>query len=210
MRPLFAACALALLAPASVIAQKEAPPAGGTPKSFQVPPRRTFALPNGMAVSLVPYGNVPKATIRLVVQAGRVNEAADQVWLSDLMARLMQEGTATRSAEEIARAAAGMGGALEVSTGANVTTIGGEVLSEHGPKMVGLIADVARHPRFPASELPRLKTDLLRELSIEESTAADRVREVPGGALPEPPIWPSLPDRGDAARVHDGAGARVL
>ena len=76
--------------------QKETPPAGGTPKPFTLPKRDTFILKNGMKVTLVPYGSVPKVTVTAAVRAGSLNEGAEQVWLSDITGRMLKEGTATR------------------------------------------------------------------------------------------------------------------
>ena len=53
------------------LAQKEAPPAPGTPKDFRLPPRKTFTLANGMRVSLVHYGVVPKVAVNLDLATGR-------------------------------------------------------------------------------------------------------------------------------------------
>jgi len=39
-------------------ARKEAPPKPGVAKNFRVPPRRNFTLPNGLQVTLVPFGRV--------------------------------------------------------------------------------------------------------------------------------------------------------
>jgi predicted Zn-dependent peptidase len=63
-----------------------------------------------------------------------------------------------------------MGGSLEIAVGADTTEIATDVLSEFGPEAVALVADVARNPKFPDSELARLKADKLRELSIARST----------------------------------------
>lgn len=62
-----------------------------------------------------------------------------------------------------------MGGAVEVNVGEDRTEIAADVLSEFGPEAVRLVADVAQNPKFPESELARLKTDKLRELSIAKS-----------------------------------------
>ncbi|HET9472133.1 MAG TPA: pitrilysin family protein, partial [Usitatibacter sp.] len=149
--------------------EKQAPPAPGEPKGFSVPAPKRFTLDNGVAVSLVPYGTIPKVSVRVALRAGNGNEGANEVWLADLMGDLLSEGTATRTASKIAEGAARMGGSLDVTVGADQTEIGGDVLSEFGPEMVGLVADVARNPKFPESELPRLKSDRLRQLSIAKS-----------------------------------------
>ena len=95
-----------------------------------------------------------------------MDEAADQVWLSTMTSHLLEEGTATKSATEIALAAAQMGGSLDVSVNQEQTEISGEVLEEFGPEMVKLIADIAQNPKLPESEMPRLKADMQRTLSV--------------------------------------------
>ncbi|HYR29866.1 MAG TPA: pitrilysin family protein [Thermoanaerobaculia bacterium] len=161
--------AIALFTTAA-FAQKQAPPPAGTPKAFAVPEIRRVDLPNGMKVRFVPYGSVPKATVRLVVQTGNADEAANEIWLSDLAASLIEQGTATRGPEQIAREVALMGGSLDVRTTTNQIIVESDVFSESAPAAVNLIADVVRNPRFPESELARLKDDLLRNLSIQRST----------------------------------------
>jgi zinc protease len=175
---------LALLAAALTVAlvpaaraDKQAPPAPAAPKGFSVPRPKTFTLDNGMAVTLVHYGTVPKVSIRLAILTGNVNEAANQVWLADLVGDMLQEGTATRTASQIAETVARMGGALEVTVDENRTEIGGDVLSESGPEMVALVADVARHPKFPESEVARLKGDRQRQLSIALSQPQPMARQ---------------------------------
>ena len=148
---------------------KETPPQGPPPKPFHLPATTDFTLPNGMQVTIVPYGTVPKVAVRLLVGAGAIHESAGQVWLSKLNAALMKEGTRTRSAEQVAREAAEMGGQVEIDAAHDFTSVGGVVLSDFGPKFVALLADVLIAPSLPASELPRLKADLVRELSIDKS-----------------------------------------
>ncbi|HWY70695.1 MAG TPA: pitrilysin family protein [Terriglobales bacterium] len=149
--------------------KKQSPPPGSAPKPFHVPQPERFALPNGLQVTLVPYGAIPKVEISLSVRAGNLNEAENQVWLSDLTTTLMKEGTTSRSAQQVAQEAASMGGSVDVSTGVDITHVSGDVLSEYGPKMVALLADVAMHPLLPASEIDRLKKDQLRSLAIQKS-----------------------------------------
>lgn len=171
------AIALLLTATSLFAQQKQTPPAPGTPRNFSIPAIRRFDLPNGLKVRFVPYGEVPKATIRLVTQTGNVDEQPTEVWLADLTADMMQQGTATRSAEQIAQEAALMGGSVDVTVGVNQTTIGSDVFSESAAAAVALIADIARNPRFPATELERLKADRLRTLSIQRSTPGSLAAE---------------------------------
>jgi zinc protease len=150
-------------------ARVEAPPQPGPPRDFKVPSSTKLTLPNGMQVTLIPFGSLPKVTVELVVRTGKIDEAADQVWLANLTSMLMEEGTTSRSAEEISLAAARMGGQLDIDVDFDTTEIGGDVLSEFGPEMVKLVADVAQRPTLPEAEVPRLRADLLRALSTAKA-----------------------------------------
>ena len=149
--------------------KKQSPPPGSVPKPFLVPQTEKLTLPNGLQATLVPYGAVPKVQITLSLRVGNLNEAENQIWLADLLASLVKEGTTSRSAQQVAQEAASMGGSVDVNVGADLTHIAADVLSEYGPKMVGLLADVAMHPLLPASEIDRLKKDQLRNLTIQKS-----------------------------------------
>ncbi len=185
----------ALAAAAPLLAQKQAPPEPGKPKGFSVPAPHKFTLENGMAVTLVEYGTLPKVTVRLAVRTGNIDEKAGEVWLSDVMGDLLSQGTETRSAAQIAEAAARMGGELSVNVGEDRTDLSGDVLSEFGPEMAALIADVAIHPKFPESELARLKGDRQRQLSIAKSQpqqmASERFRALLYGDHPYGRLFPT-------------------
>jgi zinc protease len=186
---------LALAAAAPLFAQKQAPPEAGKPKGFSVPAPHRFTLDNGMAVTLVEYGTLPKVTVRLAVRTGNIDEKAGEVWLSDVMGDLLSQGTETRTAAQIAEAAARMGGEVNVSVGEDRTDLSGDVLSEFGPEMATLIADVAMHPKFPESELSRLKGDRQRQLSIAKSQpqqmASEKFRALLYGDHPYGRLFPS-------------------
>ncbi len=163
--------AMPVLAQKQAAQAKQAPPAPGTPKDFRVPARRTFQLPNGMKVSLTHYGMIPKVFVRLAVRGGHQLEKPNEVALADLMSDMMQEGTTTRNAEQLALEVASMGGTLSVFPGPDRTNITGEVLGERAADLVAVVADVARRPAFPESEFARVKQTRLRNLSIARSQA---------------------------------------
>lgn len=157
--------------------QKELPPEGGPPKPFHLAKTDDFTLANGMKVTLVPYGIVPRVAVRAFVSAGGVNEGANQVWLSRLTGRLLKEGTKSLSGEQVAQQAADTGGQLEIEAGVEDTSVGGVVLSDHAAKFIALVADVLQNALLPASEVPRLKADLVRELAIARSQPDPLARE---------------------------------
>ena len=171
------------------------PPKPGTPKDFRVPEPKRFTLDNGLQVSLVEWGNIPKARVSLVIRTGNAFEAADEVWLADLTGDLMREGTATRNGTQLSREAARMGGSLNVSVGGDTTSIGGEVLTDFAPQFAALVADVVRNPAFPESELARLKANMARNLAVTlsqpQQLALQKFRSVLYGDHPYGRVFPS-------------------
>jgi predicted Zn-dependent peptidase len=157
--------------------QKEQPPAGGPPKPFHLAQTEDFTLENGMKVTLVPYGIVPRVAVRAYVDTGAINEAANQVWLCRLTGLLMKEGTKTRSAQQVADQAADAGSELDIEPGVDATSIGGVALSDHVAPFIELVADVLQNPSLPAGEVPRLKADLARELAVAKTQPNELARE---------------------------------
>ena len=157
------------LAGGGTMAQKQAPPEGGPAKAFTVPANETYTLPNGMKVTLVPYGIIPKVTVSVAVDAGTINEGMSHVGVAGLTADLMKEGTQTLTAEQLADATARMGSTLDVTAGADQTIAGLDVLSEFGPDALRILAEVLEHPRLPESEVERLKKDALRQVAVRSS-----------------------------------------
>jgi predicted Zn-dependent peptidase len=175
--------------------KKQAPPPGSAPKPFKVPARERFTLPNGMRVSLVPYGTMPKVMVSARVRAGGLNEPADKISVAQFVSQIIKEGTKTRSAEQIASEAASMGGVVDTGAGADQSTVSIDVLSEFAPKAVALIADVTQNPAFPPADFERIRGDQLRETEIARSRpqtiANERFRKVLYGDHPYSHILPT-------------------
>jgi len=181
IRQLLAAFAAASLVAAPIAATAQdfpaTMPSSGTPKPFTLPAAETYTLPNGLKVTLLHYGNIPKVAVGLRVLAGTLNQGED-IWLPVLSGQLMREGSAGHPAAEIARMAAGMGGELGIGSGQHETTFNLYVLQERAADAVRLVGDVARHPDFPQSELARVLGGLQRNLAVAKTqpgTAADVV-----------------------------------
>ena len=193
-----AALALGTLATPAA-AQRETPPPPTEARPFTLPEVTTYALPNGLQVTTVPYGRVPKVTIIAAVRSGNINEDGD-TWLADMTTELMQKGADGLDASGLAEKAAAMGGSLSVSTGLDMTTASMDVLSESAPDAVALIASVLRRPDFPAAELDKVRADLMRNLSISRSAPGPIANEAYAALLyPGHPYGRTLPTQAQLA-----------
>src|ERR1700735_2863884 len=90
---------LAGLVASPMMAQKQTPPVGGAPKAFTVPAHETYALADGMKVTLVPYGNIPKVTVSLALLGGNIDEVKEQLGVADITGELLKEGTTSLSSK---------------------------------------------------------------------------------------------------------------
>lgn len=169
-------------APAQPEKKRQHAPEGTAPKAFKVPATVDFNLPNGMKVTMVQYGKVPKLNIVAQVRTGNIDEAADQVWLADFTGELMKEGTRSLGAKEVAQRAASMGGAVTVTVGPDQTSVAADGLSEYAPDIVKLLADVIQNPLLPSSEVARIQGDLVRRMKVQlsrpQTMALERFRQV--------------------------------
>ncbi|HZJ54924.1 MAG TPA: pitrilysin family protein [Myxococcaceae bacterium] len=170
--------AVALLATGLATAAPEAPPTPGPTPPFELPSTTVFTLKNGLKVTLVSYGAVPKTNVSLAVRVGNVDEAAHQTGLADLMGKLLLQGTTKKSAVQVAEAAASLGGPLEVKVREDETSLDIECLGDSTVDAIRLVAEVARTPAFPTAELARLRGDLLREVAILRSQPQPLAEEV--------------------------------
>ena len=110
---LIALAAIAMQVPAPLASAQALPkPAIGPERAFAPPPRVERTLANGLRVIAVRYPTVPKVTALLTIQSGLAVDPADKAGLAQLVADAAQEGTATRSSEQIKRDVFAIGAAL--------------------------------------------------------------------------------------------------
>ena len=175
--------------------QKETPPEGTAPKDFILPKKEVITLENGLKLVMIPYGSIPKSTIRVSIETGNIHEKDNEVWLSDLMADLLQEGSTNFNSKQIANKMAGMGGNLNVGVSPHHTSFNCSVLYEFTPEALNLIADVIQNPSWPESEVERLKNNMKRDLNVRLSRPqAQASRDFFAHLYPEHPYGKVYPE----------------
>jgi zinc protease len=161
--------AIALLA-LPLLAEQKTPPPPAPPKETQWPKIDERKLDNGLTVVLVPLPNVPKITARLAFPADRAAEGATHPGVAQLAARVLTEGTATRSSKQLRDELRAIGGSINAGTDQDNTTLTGDALSEMAPKFFELLADVARHPAFPAAEVDLARNNFAEEINEQHAS----------------------------------------
>ncbi|MGB7622447.1 MAG: pitrilysin family protein [Terriglobia bacterium] len=131
-------------------------------------------LPNGLTLLVCERHNTSTISIEVSLLAGSRFEADAQAGLASLTGRLLTEGTASRSAEDLALAIESVGGSLDSGTGTEGAVVSASTLSRDFGLGLELSADVLLHPAF---ENDRVLHE--REKTISEiRSAKDRPRTV--------------------------------
>ncbi|GAB3409115.1 insulinase family protein [Massilia agilis] len=157
-------------------------PAYAKDKPLPVPHIGKKTLANGLTVWVVPREGLPRVDFVLAVRgAGFAADDKDHPGFANLMAGLLNEGSAKRDSRAIAEAAQGMGGSVAASAAVDGIVVSANALASHAAEMAALLAEVARVPAFPAKEVQLAKANALQALRVAETQPrfrADRALSV--------------------------------
>ncbi|MCC6829374.1 MAG: insulinase family protein [Novosphingobium sp.] len=127
-------------------------------------------LSNGIPVALARRTAVPKVIINLGFDAGFSADALDKPGTQSLMLEMLDEGTTTRDATEIAEQQERLGASIGTGGGLDTSSITLSTLTANLAPSLALMADVARNPAFAPGEVARVKDQQLAELAQTLST----------------------------------------
>ena len=131
-------------------------PASGAPVTLRIPAIQMRTLKNGIKVAVLEQHELPLVAVRVVVDAAPTLDPSGKEGVSALTAAMLSEGTATRSADQLAEAFADLGNRV---TPSGFTTVVPNVDSS-----MALLSDMLLHPAFPAASLERLRQNNLATL----------------------------------------------
>ncbi len=140
--------------------------------SFKMPPVHEATLPNGLSVVLVEDARFPLVSMRLSVQAGSKFDPQGLPGLAGIVARLVTQGTTTRSFRDLAEKLTSIGATLNGQTSPDIFTLGGSVLAENTAPLLDLMADVALNANFPENEVALRKQNAKQTLLAKRSQPA--------------------------------------
>ena len=144
----------------------ERPPRPLAPRDVKFPPYEVRTLPNGLQVIAVSHHEQPAVSIRLIVRAGAAQDPENRPGLAALAATLLDQGTTTKSAEQVAQAIDSIGGALGAGAGSDLTFINAAVLRDSLSVGLDLVADVARNPAFAPEEIERQRQQMVSAMKV--------------------------------------------
>ena len=149
-----------------------------------------FVMPNGLTVLVQEQHALPIVQIHALIKAGAAHDPSDKAGLANLVAGLLDEGTTTRSANQIGEQIEFVGGALQAKAGEDFTTASARILKKDIELGFELLADILLHPAFAEHEVERVRSQILGEIQSEK----DDPGQVAGKAFKQV-VFPSHPYR---------------
>lgn len=152
------------------------------PTSSRAVPRirihgETLHLKNGLKVLVLSDASTPSFVAELLAPSGSRYETDAKAGRSALLGRMLSEGTASRSAQELALGAERIGAKLETSAGYRFVRVAVEALTADLDLGLELIADIAQRSSLPRAELldrRREQLSLLTQLEDESRAVGQR------------------------------------
>ena len=162
--------------------RKQVPKAGPAPK-IDLPGGTSFTLANGLTVIHHYNPALPIISAELVLRSGEDANPIDKSGLASYTAHLLEEGTATRSAPQVADDIAQLGAFFATASAPDSSRASLLSLKANFPKALDVLADVVLHPAFPEAEVERQRASRLGELSQQREVAQAVASVAAAGAL---------------------------
>lgn len=137
-------------------------------------------LSNGFTLLAKENPMSPAVVAALSLPAGPAAERNGERGLSHFVARLLERGTARRSAQAIAESIDERGAALDTDVDQETVELTLETLLEDLPRLLPLLAELMREPSFREEEIERVRGEILTQLREDQddtqAVAEDTVR----------------------------------
>jgi zinc protease len=158
-------------------------PKPGPARELQVATPASATLPNGLTLILNQRPGVPIVAANLVLKTGSDANPANKPGLANFVAAMLDEGTATRNALQLADDVSVLGASLTTNSSMDATTLAARSLAKNFPALLDLMADITLRPAFPTEEIERQRAARLGQLVQQRDNPAAVAGNVVNAAL---------------------------
>ncbi|MBI5646954.1 MAG: insulinase family protein [Ignavibacteriae bacterium] len=157
---------------------RSAPPAIAAVAPYAPPAVKTATLPNGLEIVVSERHDLPLVNAQLLIKSGNLLETADNAGETSMTAAMLDEGTAKRSALQIADDQARLGSRVSVGGGKQGSAVSLTSTKAKLDATFDIMADIVLNPAFPKDEFERqrkLAIDAVKRQKSNPGAVADRV-----------------------------------
>lgn len=155
------------LASPGIAAAQDGPPEPLPLDDIPFPAFEERLLSNGADLIVVPHDEQPYVTVNLVVRAGNAADPRNRAGVAAMVASLLNKGTDSRTALEIADATDHIGANLSAAAGDDWTSVVLGVVTSHLDAGLALLGDIVVNPSFPEEEIDQYRQQTVTGLQVQ-------------------------------------------
>src|ERR1017187_5944495 len=166
-------------------------------------------LSNGVRVITEAMSHVRSISVGVWIATGSRRETPRQTGISHFIEHMLFKGTASRSAEDIARSVDSIGGNLDAYTAKELVCFNTKVLDQHLSLAFDVLADLVLHPRFDEEDIEKEKGVGLEEIKMEADSPDFLVHEIfSSNFWKDPPLGRPILGTNETVKAFDRAAIR--
>ncbi|MFI5253103.1 MAG: M16 family metallopeptidase [Bacteroidota bacterium] len=153
-------------------------PVPGADPSVQVPSMWKEKTANEIPVYGIVYNELPIAQFSIILKGGMILDLPDKIGTAYLTARLMNEGTRSKTPIELREAIDDLGANISISANEEATTLTGSCLAGKLSETMAIAKEILLEPRWDEKEFGLAKTQTIEQLKRSErqpTTISSRV-----------------------------------
>ena len=144
----------------------ESPPPPLLARDVKFPDYELRRLDNGLQVVFVSAHEQPVVNVRLLIRAGTATDPTEKPGLAALATQMLDQGTTSRTAQQIANTIDNIGGGLSVGAGSDLSFVNILVMKDSFDLALEMVSDIARNPAYLPEEIDRQRQQLLSGMQV--------------------------------------------
>lgn len=152
-------------------------PAYGTSPALNIPTVWEASLDSGLKVYGIENDEVPLVQFQLSFEGGLLLENPNKVGVSNLLARLMTKGTATKTTAQLEEAIESLGASINVFATDESVIVSGNTLAKNYKATIALVEEILLQPRWDREEFnlikESVKTQIIQQRANPNSIAGN-------------------------------------
>ncbi len=159
---------VSVFAPTQFQADRRKFPDAGEAIALDLPTVEETTLDNGITVFFAKRDAVPTVRVTMSFDSGYASDPKEQAGLTNMMTNLMDEGTTSLNANQLAEAMERFGANLNVGANLDRTTASLTTVNVNLGGSLDLLADIIKNPSFNERDLERVRAQTLNRIKSEE------------------------------------------
>ncbi|MCK0070775.1 insulinase family protein [Kordiimonas sp. 5E331] len=144
------------------------PPYGETPV-VKAPTLWEAGMDNGLKVYGIEDREIPVVQFDLTIEGGQLLDTFEKTGTANLVAEMMNKGTANRTTAELEKALQSLGASVNITAGSESIRLRGETLSRNFDAVMTIVAEMMLEPRWDAEEFDLAKLRIDSQLTQAKS-----------------------------------------